>query len=456
MAGKAAARDDSDDQPTFNLKAVVRETNLKPDTLRAWERRYGLPQPDRTPGGHRLYSQRDIEILKWLTARQDEGLSISRAVELWRRLEADGQDPLADAAPAVAEPDRLLVALETGDPLHTLRREWVAACLEFNEQRAEHAMTQAFALYPPETVCIEILQHGLAQIGRGWYEGDVSVQQEHFASALAVRRLETLIAATPPPTRIGRLLVGCPPHEEHIFSPLFLTLMLRRRGLNVVYLGANVPQDRLEATLEQARPQLVVLTAQTLPTAATLLPIARQLHQDRIPLAYGGLIFNNVEGLTRKLPGSFLGPSLPEAPRQIEQLLADPAPALAAAPDDPQTGYQQALDHFTTRLASVEARVWEQMRDRAIANAQLSQATRDLGRYVTAALALGDIHFLGYDLRWVAGMLRNLHHQLDGDHLPAFLAGYRQALVQQLDGRGKLIIDWLARVLEEMKSVGRA
>ena len=53
---------------TYNLKAVVQETNLKPDTLRAWERRYGLPNPERTAGGHRLYSQRDIDTLKWLIA----------------------------------------------------------------------------------------------------------------------------------------------------------------------------------------------------------------------------------------------------------------------------------------------------------------------------------------------------------------------------------------------------
>ena len=52
--------------PTYNLKAVVQETGLKPDTLRAWERRYGIPEPDRTGGGHRLYSQHDINTLKWL------------------------------------------------------------------------------------------------------------------------------------------------------------------------------------------------------------------------------------------------------------------------------------------------------------------------------------------------------------------------------------------------------
>ena len=80
--------------PTYNLKVIVSETGIKPDTLRAWERRYGLPAPERTKGKHRLYSQYDLEIIKWLIARQDEGMSISRAVKLWRQLEEEGQDPL--------------------------------------------------------------------------------------------------------------------------------------------------------------------------------------------------------------------------------------------------------------------------------------------------------------------------------------------------------------------------
>ena len=81
--------------PAFNLKAVLKETGLAADTLRAWERRYGLPVPQRSAGGHRLYSQRDIETIKWLIRRQAEGLSISRAVDLWNEQLGSGSDPLA-------------------------------------------------------------------------------------------------------------------------------------------------------------------------------------------------------------------------------------------------------------------------------------------------------------------------------------------------------------------------
>ena len=83
---------------TYNLKAVMHETGLAADTLRAWERRYGLPLPQRTRGGHRLYSERDIHVIKWLMRRQAEGLSISRAVGEWNKLISSGTDPLNEGS----------------------------------------------------------------------------------------------------------------------------------------------------------------------------------------------------------------------------------------------------------------------------------------------------------------------------------------------------------------------
>src|SRR5688500_18333395 len=83
--------------PAYNLKVVLKETGLAGDTLRAWERRYRLPVPHRTAGAHRRYSQRDIETIKWLMKRQADGLSISRAVDMYNDLLASGSDPLGDS-----------------------------------------------------------------------------------------------------------------------------------------------------------------------------------------------------------------------------------------------------------------------------------------------------------------------------------------------------------------------
>ena len=66
-------------------------------------------------------------------------------------------------------------------------------------------------MFPVEAVCVEVLQKGMAEIGSHWYENGASVQQEHFASGLAMRRLDALLSASPAPTRNQTILVGCPP-----------------------------------------------------------------------------------------------------------------------------------------------------------------------------------------------------------------------------------------------------
>ena len=81
---------------TYNLGSILRETNIKADTLRAWERRYDLPKPARSAGGHRLYSERDLKIIRWLLQRQQEGMRISQAVRLWKSTISAGDDPLLD------------------------------------------------------------------------------------------------------------------------------------------------------------------------------------------------------------------------------------------------------------------------------------------------------------------------------------------------------------------------
>jgi DNA-binding transcriptional MerR regulator len=298
----------TEDTPTFNMKAVVQETGLKPDTLRAWERRYGLPMPERTEGKHRLYSQRDIDTLKWLIARQQEGLSISHAVELYHRLEAEGQDPLLVSGQQVSKTDTLpRTAVKSGANLDDIREAWLAACANYDEALADNILAEAFAIYPPEQVCFQILGRGLHEIGEGWYEGSITVQQEHFASELAMRRLEAMVAANPQPTRPGRIIVGCPAGEEHTFGPLLTTLILRRRGWDVLYLGANVPLDRLETTLESTRPHLVIFIAQQLNTAASLLRVARMLEDQRYAWPLEGAFLINFQIYENESPAIFSG-----------------------------------------------------------------------------------------------------------------------------------------------------
>ncbi len=433
----------SSDAPAFNLKAVVRETGLKPDTIRAWERRYGVPKPRRTAGGHRLYSQRDIDLLKWMNARQHEGLSISRIVDLWKGLEAEGKDPLQVTSHNLMRQNILLS--DVGE-LANLRQDWIQACLNFDEPRAEQTVSQAFALFPLNTVVLDVLLRGLAEIGEGWYRGDVAVQQEHFASALAARRLQTLIAASPAPTRAERVVLACPPEEQHTVSLLVINLFLRRQGWEVIDLGANVPLDRLESMVESLRPQLLISSAQHLPTAQTLQALALTLARLRIPLGFGGSIFNRLPALRYHIPGHFLGESLNELTSAVQEILHAPRPL----PDVIETSreYVSTLEHYRERLPLIEADVLGALEPKPREMVQQADANAYLAQYLGAALALGDVNFLDSDLNWVRGLLSA--QQLPDEALRGYLQVYLAAVQKHLDRRGAIIVKWFQQTLEEI------
>ena len=116
-SGSVEPYQDLDGQPIYNIKAVVEATGLPAATLRAWERRYGALSPGRTDSGYRLYSARDIAVLRWLKARVDEGMNISQALQLLTQSRPG--EPRRGHEPERAEPlsgpresrDALLAAL---------------------------------------------------------------------------------------------------------------------------------------------------------------------------------------------------------------------------------------------------------------------------------------------------------------------------------------------------------
>jgi hypothetical protein len=260
--------------------------------------------------------------------------------------------------------------------------------------------------------------------------------------------METLIATSPPPVRPGRVLIGCPPQEEHIFSTLLLNLLLRRRGWDVIYLGANVPAIRIEPTLESAKPQLVIMAAQHLPTAATLLEMSQVFQEARVPLAFGGLIFNRVPALRNHIPGYFLGEDLQGGVAQVEQWLTASSPIMpmVEAKQADET-YKQAKTHFQEQRGLIEASVWQELRDSNGLLDLLPNVNGYLARYINAALALGDLNFLNEDMAWIEELLR--HYALPNMLMRRYLEVYHRVAGNHLDQRGEPIVKWLASFIEK-------
>jgi MerR family transcriptional regulator, light-induced transcriptional regulator len=256
-------------EPLYNTRAVVQMTEVPADTFRAWERRYGLPRPHRTPGNQRLYSERDIGVIVWLRDRTNEGMTISQAIQ---RLRLEHPDVLKPE-PA---PIPITVTRETSpEPqLAQLRERLIVAASEFDNLAGERVIDEALALFSLEEACTRVVTPVLIEIGERWSRNEVSVAVEHFATRLITRRLASIFNLVAPPTGRGTIVAACPPHEEHEVGLLILSIFLARRNWRVIYLGANVPERDLVATVRQVSPDLVCLSASTVPAAQQALQVA--------------------------------------------------------------------------------------------------------------------------------------------------------------------------------------
>ena len=90
------------EDPIYNIGVVARMTGIPVATLRVWERRYNFPQSERTAGGHRLYSEKELLRLRWVKATIDEGMQTSQAIRALRNRERQGRIP--ELTPAVQAP----------------------------------------------------------------------------------------------------------------------------------------------------------------------------------------------------------------------------------------------------------------------------------------------------------------------------------------------------------------
>jgi len=352
-------------------------------------------------------------------------------VDLWNELSASGDEPLS--APITQTASVPSVNLDS------VRKQWLDSCLMFNENIAEQVLNQAFALYPLEAVCIEVLQKGLVEMGNMWYLDKVTIQQEHFASALAHRRLDALIAATPPPTRPEAILIGCAPKDQHTFTPLLLTLLLRRRGLKVVYLGANVPNQRFQETLLSIKSHLVVLSAQLLKTANELRDIAGHLTASGARVAYGGRIFNLLPEIRNHIPAHFLGESIQEAIPAIETLLSSDIPL---SKFEPVSKNDTLLSESFARSKSlVETYALTEAKNIYIPTEIATEAIQQLGENLVSSLSFGKIDLLSTEMAWTEGLLRE--HNQNIESLGDFLVGYAKSVDAAMGEEGQLISSWL-------------
>ena len=324
--------------PLYNIKAVVQATHISPSTLRAWERRYHMCQPQRSESGYRLYSERDVAVIRWLKAQVDAGMSISQAVawmdSIVEGVEGQEHAVLPGATPSTTQTERMSAQSAQSQPqvrhFAALQDDLLAALLAFDERKAELLMAEAFAMYTIEQVGEKFIHPVLVEIGARWRDGEVSVTTEHFASNYLLQRLAALLRALPNAQGSPLIWVGCAPGEQHEVGALLLAIYLRRAGYAVNYLGQNLDVADTVREVKLQQPAMVLLSASTQTAARALCALTSALAEvtPRRPLlGYGGQIFSRYPELRNEVTGVFMGDSAEEALQVVDELLVSAAGA---------------------------------------------------------------------------------------------------------------------------------
>jgi DNA-binding transcriptional MerR regulator len=223
----------------WRIKQFAARVGVQEVTLRAWERRYGLLQPQRSSGGFRLYSRADERRIRSMQAHMTRGIAAAQAAALAIAESTGGLAPPAD-------PGELVDAL-------------VVAAKAYDATRIDLLIDAAFAHGRVEGIRDFVLPV-LVEIGLQWERGELTVGNEHFAGHLIERRLLTL--ATGWSEGGGPLaLLACPPGERHTLGLLCFGLILAGRGWRIAYLGADTPIDQIASAGASLSPDAVVLCA---------------------------------------------------------------------------------------------------------------------------------------------------------------------------------------------------
>lgn len=239
----------------YKIKTASELTGFSTNLLRAWERRYDLLEPARTPAGHRLYTEDDLRVLKAVKGLLARGRTIGEVASMGRvsllemarivparKSESPGSDCVAVPHEYGELMPRLLQALRELDSLKARQIVEVA----FSEM--ERAMFRGF------------VSEAGRQIGSLWSTGQVSVASEHLLSNFCKSALLRSIASCPSVQSGKKILLAGFPDELHELGLLLLHQELVYSGHIVTSFGPSLPLEDLEEAMLGIGPDLVCLS----------------------------------------------------------------------------------------------------------------------------------------------------------------------------------------------------
>ena len=292
----------------YTISEAANRAGVTTDVLRAWERRYQIVAPRRTPGGYRQYDEAAIRRLRAMRRLVDDGWTPSAAAESLRGV-VDADLP----GEAIPQPG-LQEATDAGE----LIKQFVQAAAEMDAARLQSVLDEMGARASFEPMMDRYLFPALHALGDAWQAGTVSVAAEHAASAAVSRWIgATYDAAGSNRSDARPVLVGLPEGARHELAALAFATAARRAGLPVQYLGADVPAaDWLRASRATDASAVVIGVPTAADVSAARAVVASLRALPDLVVTVGG---EGARGMRRQSP---LPLGLPEAVRELQAQLA--------------------------------------------------------------------------------------------------------------------------------------
>ncbi len=241
MANSAATAD----QAWLPIRTVASLTGVNSVTLRAWERRYGLIRPVRTPKGHRLYSHQQVALIQRVLALAESGVPIGQMRQALADESAQAErGGRADAAPWRGWRDRM-----------------AAAVARFDEPTLDGVYDEALALHPIEQTTRFLLMPLLASLGERWQKVAGGVAEEHFFAVFLRNKLGARFHHRHRLETGARLLAACAPGEHHEIGLLVFVLSAHDAGFRVIALGADTPLAEIAVAAKRTACRAVVISS---------------------------------------------------------------------------------------------------------------------------------------------------------------------------------------------------
>lgn len=237
---------------TYRIHIAAELSGVRVELIRAWERRYGFPRPERTASGYRVYTPQDVALLKQLKQLTEEGVAIREAMKMLPRL----QRSLAEQGPAPA-------GEVNATRLEGWRSALMAAAEAHDQLRVGAVLDEVLSALPPLKAFDEVLTPVQREVGDRWHAGRMTVAQEHLVSEVVRARLVSLLHAAPENETAPHAVLACFPEEMHELGLLGLALRLRHAGRRATVLGQRVPPADLAALVAGLKPDLLCLSAIT-------------------------------------------------------------------------------------------------------------------------------------------------------------------------------------------------